>query len=205
MYRELLAVWRDRSYSIISDIKSSGADIMFSCSTTVATGVALIRQLKENGMGSMPHMAIYYPAQPEFVSQIGNEADGLLWAPMLVDTENNEANAEFAAKIKEYCGDEMTFDHLDGYSGMMVVLKAMEAAGSLILKNSRRQCYRKMALTFRRDTLYLKKKIIRSCTVKAMCRSMQRRYRMPKAILFIRRLRRRQNISQFSKNGILLL
>lgn len=118
-------------YSVISDIKASGADIMFSCSTTVATGVALIKQLKENGLGSLPHMAIYYPGQPEFVSQIGNDADGLLWAPMLVDTENNEANAEFAEKIKEYCGDEMTFDHLDGYSGMKVVLDAIAAAGSL--------------------------------------------------------------------------
>lgn len=65
-------------YSVISDIKSSDAEIIFSCSTTVATGVALIKQMKENGLEDMPHMAIYYPGMPEFGSQIGNSADGLL-------------------------------------------------------------------------------------------------------------------------------
>lgn len=118
-------------YSVISDIKSSGADMIFSCSTTVATGVALIRQLRENGMDTMPHMAIYFPGQPEFMNQIGNDADGLLWAPMLIDTEHNEVYAEFAEKLKAYNGDDLTFDHIDGYSGMKVVLDAMEKAGSL--------------------------------------------------------------------------
>lgn len=117
-------------YSVISDIKSSGANMIFSCSTTAATGVALIKQLKENGLGDIPHMAIYFPMMPEFQSQIGDSADKLLFAPMLVDTKHNESNAAFAKKVKDYCGDDMTFDHLDGYSDMMVVLKAMEAAGS---------------------------------------------------------------------------
>ena len=118
-------------YSIISDVKSSNADVIFSCSTTAATGVAFIKQLKENGLGSVPHMAIYYPLLPEFVSQIGSQADGLLCAPKLIDIENNQSDAEFAEKVKDYCGDEMTFDHLDGYSDMKVVLEAMDAAGSV--------------------------------------------------------------------------
>ena len=117
-------------YAIISDIKAKNPDIIFSCSTTPATGVALIRQLAENGLGSVPHMAIYYPFQPEFSEQIGDMAEGLLAAPMLVD-ESKETDAEFAERLKTYCGDELTFDHIDGYSDMLVILKAMEAAGSL--------------------------------------------------------------------------
>ncbi len=118
-------------YSIISGIKSSKADIIFSCSTTVATGVALIKQLAENGIGSLPHMAIYFPSQPEFMSQIGDAANGLMWAPMLVDVENDPVSQEFAAKLTEYCGEDITFDYIDGYSNMMVVLKAIEACGSV--------------------------------------------------------------------------
>ncbi|MEA4926752.1 MAG: ABC transporter substrate-binding protein [Syntrophomonadaceae bacterium] len=118
-------------YSIISDIKNSKADVIFSCSTTVATGVALIKQLDENGLGSVPHMAIYYPMQPQFTSQIGSAADGLMWAPMLIDVENNPKAKEFAQKLKDYKGEDVTFDYIDGYSDMMVVLQAMEACGSV--------------------------------------------------------------------------
>lgn len=117
-------------YSIISDIKGSGAEMIFSCSTTPATGVALIRQLKENGLGSMPHMAIFYPYQPEFVEQIGDGADKLLGAPMSADPENNPSDKEFAARLKEYNGDDLTFDHMDGYSDMKVVLDAFAKAGT---------------------------------------------------------------------------
>lgn len=118
-------------YAIISDIKNSGADMIFSCSTTPATGVALIKQLKENGLESMPHMAIYFPFQPEFTEQIGDGADKLLCTPMSVDIENSESDKAFAEKLKAYNGDELTFDHLDGYSCMKVVLEAFKAAGSL--------------------------------------------------------------------------
>jgi len=118
-------------YSVISDIKNKKADVIFSCSTTVATGVALIKQLDENGLGSVPHMAIYYPMQPQFTSQIGNAANGLLWAPMLVDVENNKKAKEFAQKLKDYNGENVTFDYIDGYSDMKVVLEAMEACGSV--------------------------------------------------------------------------
>lgn len=118
-------------YSIINDIKNTNANVIFSCSTTVATGVALIKQLKENSMESIPHMAIFFPSQPEFMSQIGNGADGLMWAPMLVDTENDEDSKEFAEKLDEYCGEEITFDYIDGYADMKVVLDAMESCGSV--------------------------------------------------------------------------
>lgn len=118
-------------YSIISDIKNSGADVIFSCTTTVATGVALIKQLNENGLNKLPHMAIFFPSQPEFMSQIGNQADGLMWAPMLVDVENDEVSKEFAEKLKAYCNEEITFDYIDGYADMKVVLDAMEACGSV--------------------------------------------------------------------------
>lgn len=91
-------------YSVISDIKNSSADVIFSCSTTVATGVALIKQLDENGLGSVPHMAIYYPMQPQFTSQIGDAANGLIWAPMLIDVEHNPKAKEFAQKLKDYKG-----------------------------------------------------------------------------------------------------
>lgn len=117
-------------YSIISDIKNSKADIIFSCSTTASTGVALIRQLKENGLGTLPHMAIYFPAMPEFTKQIGDAANGLMWAPMLLDVEHNDKAKEFAQKLKDYNGEDLTFDYMDGYSDMDVVLKAMEACGS---------------------------------------------------------------------------
>lgn len=118
-------------YSIISDIKTKKADIIFSCSTTPATGVALIKQLAENGLSSVPHMAIYFPSQPEFMEQIGNQADGLMWAPLLVDVEHDETSKEFQDKLTAYCGESVTFDYIDGYSDTMVVLKAMEAAGTV--------------------------------------------------------------------------
>lgn len=118
-------------YSIINDIKSSGAEIIFSCSTTVATGVAFIKQLNENGLGDVPHMAIFYPSQPEFMNQIGSNADGLMWAPMLIDVENDENSREFAEKLEAYCGEEVTFDYMDGYADMKAVLEAIEACGSV--------------------------------------------------------------------------
>lgn len=118
-------------YAVISDIKKSNADIIFSCSTTVATGVALIKQLDENRLGSVPHMAIYYPMQPQFTSQIGAAANGLMWAPMLIDVEHNPKAKEFAQKLKEYKGENVTFDYIDGYSDTMAVLQAMEACGSV--------------------------------------------------------------------------
>ena len=118
-------------YAAINDIKGSGADIIFSCSTTPATGVAMIKQMRENGMEDTYHMAIYYPGQPEFEDQIGSQADGLIWAPMLIDMEDETIKA-FADKLEAFkSGELVTFDHIDGYSDMMVVLQAMKKAGSL--------------------------------------------------------------------------
>ncbi|MCR5108378.1 MAG: ABC transporter substrate-binding protein [Lachnospiraceae bacterium] len=118
-------------YSVITDIKNSGADMIFSCSTTPATGVALIKQLKENGLSTMPHMAIYFPFQPEFVEQIGSDAEKLLCTPMSVDTDNSESDKAFAEQIKAYNGDDITFDHMDGYSCTKVVLESFKKAASL--------------------------------------------------------------------------
>jgi branched-chain amino acid transport system substrate-binding protein len=115
-------------YSVLSNVKSKGSDILVSCFTSTAAGSALVKQYKENGITATP-FAIYYPSQKEFTKQVGNLADGLYWTPFLLN-DQDKGIQEFAEKLKAKNGDKVNLDNIQGYDMMMKVLKAMEQAGT---------------------------------------------------------------------------
>lgn len=115
-------------YSVLSNIKNKKSDLLVSCFTSTAAGAALVKQYQENGIEST-HFAIYYPSQKEFVSQVGDLANGLYWTPFLIN-EEDKGIQEFAEKLKAHNGDKVNLDNIQGYDMMMKVLKAMEKAGT---------------------------------------------------------------------------
>ena len=115
-------------YSVLSNVKSKGSNVLVSCFTSSAAGAALVKQYKENGI-TATNFAIYYPSQKEFTNQVGDLADGLYWTPLLIDDKDKRIQ-EFEEKLKAKNGDKVNLDNIQGYDMMMKVLKAMEQAGT---------------------------------------------------------------------------
>lgn len=121
-------------YPQLTKIKALGPDILVTNYTSLASGVATVKQFFEIGL-QCAHYAIYYPVRPEFISMVGKQAEYLLWNPMNFDPINIPSHKEFAGKISKRWNVSTTYDHLYAYEGINNALDSIERAGSLEPKN----------------------------------------------------------------------
>lgn len=118
-------------YPQLSKLGSDAPDVLISIFTSVNSGIALVKQIQEQGLGSL-HIAVYYPIRPEFLEGAGDAANGLLWTPLMFDAENNPKHAEFAEKFSELSdGLEANGDVAQGYCQMSMLIDNIRKAGSI--------------------------------------------------------------------------
>lgn len=116
-------------YPQLSKLRGDAPDVLVSIFTSVNSGIALTRQIKETGLDTL-HVAIYYPLRPEFHEGIGADSEKMLWTPMLYDPVNNTRHKDlfdlFAAK-----GIDATGDHAQGYCQLSMLVDNIRRAGSV--------------------------------------------------------------------------
>jgi len=117
-------------YPLLSKLRDSEPDVIISIFTSVNSGIALVKQMDEQGMEPL-HMGVYYPIRPEFLEGAGTTANGLLWTPWMFDAANNPKHQEFADLFKSLTGLEADGDHAQGYCQMSMLLDNISRAGSV--------------------------------------------------------------------------
>ncbi|HEU4987025.1 MAG TPA: ABC transporter substrate-binding protein [Rhizobiaceae bacterium] len=117
-------------YPQLSKLRGDEPDVLISIFTSVNSGIALVKQIKEQGLKSL-HLAVYYPIRPEFLEGAGDTANGLLWTPLFFDPVNNPKHKEFAEMFKELSGVDGNGDHAQGYCQMTMLLDNIKKAGSI--------------------------------------------------------------------------
>lgn len=117
-------------YPQLSKLRGDEPDVLVSIFTSVNSGIALVKQIKEQGLKSL-HLAVYYPIRPEFLEGAGASAEGLLWTPLMFDPVNNEEHKAFSEYMDKNIGVPAGGDHAQGYCQMTMLLKNIERAGSV--------------------------------------------------------------------------
>ena len=117
-------------YPQISKLRGNEPDVLISIFTSVNSGIALVKQIKEQGLKSL-HLAVYYPIRPEFLKGAGAAANGLLWTPLFFDPVNNPKHKGFAEMFKTEAKVEGNGDHAQGYCQMTMLLDNIKKAGSI--------------------------------------------------------------------------
>jgi len=117
-------------YPQLSKLRGDPPDVLISIFTSVNSGIALVKQIKEQGLKPL-HLAVYYPIRPEFLPGAGEAANGLLWTPLFFDPANNPKHKEFAEMFKGLVGVDGNGDHAQGYCQMTMLLNNIKAAGSI--------------------------------------------------------------------------
>ncbi|TDR89844.1 ABC transporter substrate-binding protein [Enterovirga rhinocerotis] len=117
-------------YPQLSKLRGKEPDVLISIFTSVNSGIALVKQIKEQGLKST-HMAVYYPIRPEFLKGAGASANGLLWTPLYFDPINNQKHKEFSENFKKEAKVEGNGDHAQGYCQMSMLLENIKKAGSI--------------------------------------------------------------------------
>ena len=117
-------------YPQLNRLRDAEADVLVSIFTPLSSGVALVKQFNELAVGAL-HIAIYYPSRPEFLQQVGEEAEGLLWSPLILDPKHTSAHQAFAGRIQERFEVEATIDHAYGYDAIYNAIDSIGRADSL--------------------------------------------------------------------------
>jgi branched-chain amino acid transport system substrate-binding protein len=117
-------------YPQLSKLRSDEPDVIISIFTSVNSGIALVKQIKEQGIKSL-HLAVYYPIRPEFLKGATTAANGLLWTPLIFDPVNNAKHKAFAEMFKQQANVDGNGDHAQGYCQMIMLLDNLKKAGSV--------------------------------------------------------------------------
>lgn len=117
-------------YPQLTKIKSMNPDVLIPMFTPLSSGVAITKQFQEVGMKCLL-FGIYYPVRPEFITQVGKDADYLVWNPLMIETVHVPHHKEFAEKMKKRWNVAVYYDHGAGYDYMNNALWAIQKAGSL--------------------------------------------------------------------------
>lgn len=113
----------------LSKLRSINADLVISNFTAPNSGLAFIKQAKEQGLASQ-QLAIHYPGLPGFQSGIDDEADGLVYFATLMDASRTERGRAFAEML-EGTGIAVDTNAALGYCSANTLFDAIRAAGSL--------------------------------------------------------------------------
>jgi len=127
---EVVPVGHNDFYPQLTKLKAVKPDVIISCFTALNSGVAFVKQFRESGLTSS-HMAIFYPLYPQLVGQAKGAADYLMWTPLLLNPNKIKHQAVFQQKFKKRYGKPINNQNGAGYDGMVGVIAAFEAAGSL--------------------------------------------------------------------------
>jgi branched-chain amino acid transport system substrate-binding protein len=117
-------------YPQLSKLRSDEPDVIISIFTSVNSGIALVKQIKEQGIKSL-HLAVYYPIRPEFLKGATTAANGMLWTPLIFDPINNPKHKAFAEMFKQQANVDGNGDHAQGYCQMAMLLDNIKKAGSI--------------------------------------------------------------------------
>ncbi|OKO86674.1 ABC transporter substrate-binding protein [Bradyrhizobium sp. AS23.2] len=128
--KEVVALGHADFYPQLSKLRADEPDMIVSIFTSVNSGIALVKQIQEQGLKSL-HMAVYYPIRPEFLAGAGSAANGLLWTPFFFDPVNSAQHKAFAAEFKNLAKVAGNGDHAQGYCEMMLLLNNLKAAGTV--------------------------------------------------------------------------
>ncbi|NPD17058.1 ABC transporter substrate-binding protein [Xinfangfangia sp. D13-10-4-6] len=115
-------------YPQLSKLRAEQPDVLVSIFTSVNSGVALVKQIKETGLDTL-HVAIYYPLRPEFHEGVGSDSEGMLWTPMLFDPVNNEKHKALAERLAEK-NIVANGDHAQGYCQFALLVDNLKRAGT---------------------------------------------------------------------------
>jgi branched-chain amino acid transport system substrate-binding protein len=130
---ETVPLGHSEFYPQLGKLRGLVPDVVISCFTSNASGIAFAKQYVEQGLAAL-HLAIYYPTRAEFVPGAGRAAEGLLWTPLLFDPANIKAQQPFARAMEGKLGSTpnktVTSDHAYGYDGIMNIADALTRAGS---------------------------------------------------------------------------
>ncbi|MRX49187.1 ABC transporter substrate-binding protein [Paracoccus sp. S-4012] len=116
-------------YPVLTKLRAEDPDLTVSVFTAVNSGVALVRQMQEQAIPGR-HLAIYYPTKTEFVEQVGDAAEGLVWASLQYAPELSEAHKAFDDKIVAEYGNPSTYSQAQAYCITMLGMRAIEQAGA---------------------------------------------------------------------------
>ncbi|MEM7544982.1 MAG: ABC transporter substrate-binding protein [Pseudomonadota bacterium] len=129
--QEFVAIGNADFFPQLSKLRASPPDVVLSIFTAPNAGIALVRQLQEQGI-EVPHMAIPYPTQEEFLTGATDVMDGIISAPLQFDPVNNEEHKSFAERLAAiYPDTQITQNHGFAYCLGGLLFDAVERAGSL--------------------------------------------------------------------------
>lgn len=114
----------------LSKLRGDEPAVIVSIFTAPNSGAALVKQIKEQGIGST-HFAVYYPIRAEFAEAAGAAAEGLLWTPLNFDPINNAEHKQFAQMVDEKIKVTASGDHAFGYCQFGALIDAIGRAKSL--------------------------------------------------------------------------
>ena len=127
---ETVSMGHTEFYAQLNKLREADTDVLVSIFTPLSSGVALVKQFQELGVDAL-HIAIYYPSRPEFLQQVGEAAEGLLWTPLIFDPEHIDTHKGFATKIRKTYNVEPTLDHAYGYDAVYNAVDSIRRANSL--------------------------------------------------------------------------
>lgn len=116
-------------YPQLSKLRGNAPDVLVSIFTSVNSGIALTKQIKETGLETL-HVAIYYPLRPEFHEGVGADSENMLWTPMLFDPVNNEKHKALYELLGAK-GITGTGDHAQGYCQFAMLVDNLKRAGTV--------------------------------------------------------------------------
>jgi branched-chain amino acid transport system substrate-binding protein len=120
-------------YPQLTKIKANDPDILITSFTALSSGVAYTKQFDELGM-KCGHMAIYYPLRPEYLPQVGDLGEYILWTTTFIDPINVPKHVALANKIKKRWKASTSADHATGYDAIYNVADSIKRAGSVNAK-----------------------------------------------------------------------
>jgi len=116
-------------YPQLSKLRQNPPDIVVSVFTNASSGLAYVRQFQEQGIEASS-MGIYYPTKPEFMQQVGQTGEGMVWASLQYSPELYEEHKKFDDRLRAEYNIGSTYSHAHNYCVTNIVLRALEAAGT---------------------------------------------------------------------------
>lgn len=126
---EAVPIGHSDFYPQISKVRAANPDLILSIFTAANSGIAFVKQLKEQSLPAQ-HFAIYYPSFAPFKAGVGDAAENLLYAAVMVDPKRNPKHKQFA-DLMQSAKVQPTTDALLGYCSALVLVDALKRAGSV--------------------------------------------------------------------------
>ena len=116
--------------SVLTRIREAAPDMLIGGSY-LPDSVLIVRQAKELGVNPALYAFSVGAAQPEFVENLGADADYVLGPSMWEADVETPGNAEFVAAYQQLHGRDPDYHAATGYAGCQILEAAVNAVGSL--------------------------------------------------------------------------